>query len=192
MLPFMGNELLEGSKVKLVRPTRDDVPVLAEWSQDMEYSRLLRRGMVYPGSVEDTMGWFESWGKDEHFFPFMIRKLDDDRLIGMLAIKDVMWQARHCSFFIGIGKREDRGKGYGADALRVMLKYCFMEMNLLRVGLETMSYNPDAITAYERVGFVHEGRLRNFLYRDGVFYDMVLMGILREEWEGQQSPNDGL
>jgi RimJ/RimL family protein N-acetyltransferase len=115
--------------------------------------------------------------------PFAVRTLVEDRLVGLLVIKDIMWQARHCSFFIGIGDPTERGRGYGSDAVRVLLRYAFLEMNLNRVGLEVMAYNAEAIHAYEAAGFQQDGRLRAFVYRDGVYYDVLTMSILRAEWE---------
>lgn len=183
MPPFLGNELLEGELVVLTRPTREDAAAYNRWMNDIEYQRLLRRGMVYPSSVEEIVQWLSETGKDDQFFPFSIRRKSDRELIGTLAIKDVFWQARHCSFFIGIGEREERGKGYGKDAVRVMLKYAFLEMNMHRVGLEVLSYNEAAMRAYQQIGFKHEGTLRAFSFRDGAYYDMHLMGLLRHEWE---------
>jgi RimJ/RimL family protein N-acetyltransferase len=185
MPPFLGTDLLVGKRVRLARPTHDDVATIAAWSLDLEYQRLLRRGMVYPGSVEEHRGWFEEMAKGELMFPFSVRTLVEDRLVGLLVIKDIMWQARHCSFFIGIGESSERGRGYGSDAVRVLLQYAFLEMNLHRVGLEVMAYNADAIRAYEAAGFQHDGRLRAFVYRDGVYYDVLLMSVLRAEWEAQ-------
>jgi RimJ/RimL family protein N-acetyltransferase len=101
----------------------------------------------------------------------------------MCEINRVFRQARHCMFWIGIGEAQFRGSGYGSDAIRVLLRFAFLEMNLNRVGLEVMSYNIRAITTYERLGFVHEGRQREMVIRDGVYYDILLMGILRREWE---------
>lgn len=183
MPPFLGSELLMGKKVRLALPAHEDIPLFAAWSQDLEYQRLLRRGMVYPGSVEGHREWFEAMAKEEKDIPFSIRTLVEDRLVGMLVIRDVVWQARHCSFFIGIGDPGERGQGYGSDAVRVLLKYAFLEMNMHRVGLDVMSYNADAIRAYQAAGFQLDGRLRAFVYRDGVYYDMLQMSILRGEWE---------
>jgi hypothetical protein len=59
MPPFLGSELLTGKKVRLTRPLAEDIPTIAGWSLDLAYQRLLRRGMVYPGSVEDHIHWFE-------------------------------------------------------------------------------------------------------------------------------------
>lgn len=181
--PFLGHELLLGRLVRLDRPTRDDIAEIARWSGDMGFQRLLRRGMVYPGSVEEHEAWFAEMARSDDTLPFVIRTRQDDRLIGFLVIKDIMWQARHCAFFIGIGDQEMRGRGYGVDAVRVMLKYAFLEMNLNRVGLEVLSYNEAALHTYQKAGFTHEGTLRAYAYRDGVYYDMHIMGILRDEWE---------
>jgi len=90
---------------------------------------------------------------------------------------------------LGLGEREDWGKGYGTDAMRVMLRFAFTELNLYRVSLDVFEYNPRAIRSYEKAGFVFEGRMRQWMRRDGRRWDFVYMGILREEWErvsGQQ------
>jgi RimJ/RimL family protein N-acetyltransferase len=181
--PFMGNELLRGERVCLARPTHDETMIIASWSHDLEYSRLLRRGLAYPDEVTDYEGWFSSMWRDQSGYPFAIRRNDDNSIVGFLIAKDIFWQARHCSVVIGIGDPAARGHGYGSDALRVLLKYAFLEMNLNRVGLEVMSYNEAGIRAYTKVGFQPEGRLRAFVYRDGVYYDIIPMSILRSEWE---------
>ena len=183
--PFMGNELLQGEKVYLAMPTHDDIAAFAKWTHDIEFQRYLRRGMVYPSSVEQFMGWFSEMLKGENDLPFSIRLREDDRLVGQLVIKDIMWASRHCSFFIGIGLKEDRSKGYGSGAIRIMLQYAFLEMNMNAVRLEVMSYNPGGVRAYEKVGFKLDGTLRSCVYRDGVYWDIHAMSILRSEWEAQ-------
>lgn len=183
VIPFLGKDLLRGELVCLTRPTKEDIIHITKWSADMEYQRLARRGMVYPESLEEHEEWFAEMAKSAHSYPFAIRTLVEDRLVGLVLIKDIFWQARHCSFFIGLGNPEMRGRGYGTDAIRVMLRYVFLEMNLNRVGLEVLSYNQAAMRSYQRVGFKLEGTLRAFSYRDGVYYDMHIMGILRSEWE---------
>lgn len=182
-LPFLGNELLEGERVRLALPHENDIEPIALWSHDMGQQRMLRRGMVYPGTVEGMRGWMTEMLNGDKDYPFAIRAQDDDRLIGMLVIKDIFWQARHCSFFISIGDAAERGRGYGTDAVRTMLKYAFMEMNMHCVRLEVMGYNTGAIRSYEKAGFHKDGTLRAFVYRDGVYYDIETMSILRNEWE---------
>lgn len=180
--PFLTHDLLRGTHVVLRKPTPQDVVSFTEWGSDMEYARLLRRGWVIPPSMDAMQSWYGQMDKSDNEIPFSIFTRDDDRLIGMMVINNIFWQARHCSFFIGIGDPADRGRGYGVDSLRVLLRYCFQEMNMQAVRLEVIGYNDQARHAYERVGFKHDGVLRSFVFRDGVYYDIDCMSILRDEW----------
>ncbi|MBL8133214.1 MAG: GNAT family N-acetyltransferase [Anaerolineae bacterium] len=182
MAQFMGNELLQGELVNLARPEKEEMEMFARWSHDIGYQRNLRRGMVYPSAAGDWESWFTQMIDKEEGFPFSVRRRDDDRLVGFSVIKDIFWQARHCQVVIGIDPAQ-QGRGYGTDAMRVLLKYSFLEMNLNRVGLDVLGYNSAALRVYQKVGFRLEGTLRSFAFRDGVYYDMHTMGILRSEWE---------
>ena len=108
--------------------------------------------------------------------------LEDDRLIGYIGLEGDIFPHGEAFVGIGIGERELWGKGYGTDAMKVILRYAFQELNLRRVSLDTFEYNPRAIRSYEKAGFVHEGRAEDFLYREGRRWDLIFMGILREEW----------
>lgn len=116
-----------------------------------------------------------------HFFS--IRTLDDNRLLGDINL-DVInnWGSRNSFVGIGINDREDWSKGYGTDAMKLILRFAFTELNLNRVTLTVFEYNPRAIRSYEKAGFRHEGRMRKALLRDGKRWDMLYMGILRTDW----------
>ena len=116
-------------------------------------------------------------------FSFYIRTLDGDRLIGFVGLIDIQWNHGDAWMGIGIGERECWGKGYGTDAVRMILQYAFTELNLHRVSLGVFSYNRRAISSYEKAGFTHEGCERQVLHRDGSRADVLYMGILRGEWE---------
>ncbi|MEZ4728519.1 MAG: GNAT family protein [Caldilineaceae bacterium] len=73
-------------------------------------------------------------------------------------------------------------RGYGADAVRLLLAYAFRHHNVYRVYLSVNSNNTRAIGAYGRCGFVEEGRLRSHVWSNGEYIDLVQMGILRDEW----------
>jgi len=89
---------------------------------------------------------------------------------------------------IGIGEREYWGKGYGSDAMNLILRFAFETLNLKRVSLTVFEYNERAVHSYEKCGFRPEGRLRQWMQRAGQRYDLIFMGILREEWEVLQRP----
>ena len=115
-------------------------------------------------------------------YSFCIRKLDDNRLIGFIGLDGDIFTHGEAFVGIGIGERQFWSKGYGTDAMKVILRYGFLELNLRRVALTTFEYNPRAVRSYEKAGFVHEGRVRECLYREGRQWDLLFMGLLREEW----------
>ncbi len=183
MAPFMGNELLRGEHVYLAFPEKEEGTTITRWAQDILFQRMLRRGQVYPtGNGDDFSEWFHGMIDKETGYPFAVRRRDDDRLVGFIVVNDIFWQARHAVVIVAIDPAQ-QGRGYGTDALRALLKYCFLEMNLNRLGLDVLAYNEGAQRVYEKAGFRLEGTKRSFAYRDGVYYDLHIMGILRSDWE---------
>jgi RimJ/RimL family protein N-acetyltransferase len=157
----------------------------ANWTRDSELQRLLDSGASALHSAKAGVDFFEKMVKDdspEHHF-FSIRTLEDNRLLGDINL-DVInnWGSRDSFVGLGIGDRNDWGKGYGTDAMKIILRFAFTELNLRRVTLTVFEYNPRAIRSYEKTGFRHEGRLRGALVRDGKRWDMLYMGILRDDW----------
>jgi RimJ/RimL family protein N-acetyltransferase len=173
----------------LVRLSGDDPQTVAEvfsrWNRDSEYSRLLDDEPPKMRSVKSFKDWLEKEFEkgDEFRFFFTIRTLEGDQLIGFIGLFGVQWNHASAWVGIGLGERSYWGRGYGTDAMQVVLRYAFRELNLQRVSLDVFEYNPRAIRSYEKAGFKVEGRERKVIQRDGRRYDMILMGILREEWE---------
>jgi len=171
-----------------VRLTAESPQVMAEaishWNRDSEFGRLLDARVANQISVKKLTEWItqDQEKNPPAFYFFAIRTLEGDRLIGFTDLEGDLYPHSEAFVGIGIGEREYWGKGYGTDAMKVILRYAFQELNLRRVALDTFEYNPRAIRSYEKVGFVYEGRVREFLYREGRRWDLIFMGILREEW----------
>ena len=119
----------------------------------------------------------------DEMYGFTIHKLDDDQMIGMVDFSGVDWTAGSAWVGIGIGDPQYWGKGYGTEAMRLLLNFGFGHLNLRRVTLNVFEYNERAIRSYEKCGFKVEGRLRKWMQRSGERYDLIYMGILRSEWE---------
>jgi RimJ/RimL family protein N-acetyltransferase len=160
--------------------------LFAKWMRDSEFVRLLDTDPARLLSVDKYKEWFEKdlleEQKNEELF-FLIRTLEEDLTIGLIGLDGIQWVHGDAWVGIGLGEREYWGKGYGTDAMRILLRYAFEELNLHRLSLSVFEYNSRAIRSYEKVGFVIEGRARQFLNRDGGRYDMIFMGILRDEWK---------
>ena len=181
-----------GQLVRLSAPDAEkDAPAIAHWSREAEFVELLSSGIARPWSVaaiKKEIG--ESLGGDEPkpgAFPFHIHTLAAEgqpaRLVGIVDLVLEQWPHRDAWIGIGIGERADWGQGYGSDAMRLILRYAFDELNLHRVTLSVFEYNERAIHTYRKLGFVEEGRHRQRLRRFGRLWDMLIMGLLSTEWE---------
>jgi RimJ/RimL family protein N-acetyltransferase len=173
---------------QLVRLGSEDPQALASafsrWNRDPVYFRLLDTDPARLWSANRIKEWLEKDSESPAPGNILcsIRTLADDRLIGFIAFEEINWASRDAYVAIGIGERDCWGKGCGTDAMRLMLQYGFGELNLHRVSLTVFEYNPRAIRSYEKCGFQHEGRIRQFILRDGKRWDMLHMGLLRAEW----------
>jgi RimJ/RimL family protein N-acetyltransferase len=178
-------DLLSGKSVRLAAENAEEVaPLYVRWAQDAEYTRLLEGGPPIPFSIKATRELTEKeWPDDDpNNIMFSIRLLGDDRVIGFANLDYISWHNGDTYMGIGIGEKAYRGKGYGLDAMNTLLRYAFTELSLFRVTLTVFEYNQQAIHLYEKAGFRVEGRHREYLYREGRRWDLIEMGILREEW----------
>ena len=85
-----------------------------------------------------------------------------------------------------IGEKEYWDQGYGSEAMQLMLKHGFETLNLHRIWLQVYDKNVRGIRAYEKTGFTVESRFREAHYQHGRYYDIIIMSILRSEWEAIQ------
>ena len=101
-------------------------------------------------------------------------------MIGACSLGQLHGDTRSGRLGIWIGK-PNWGRGFGTDAVRVLCRFGFRELNLQRIGLGVYETNPRAIRAYRKVGFVEEGRRRRDHFIDGRYVDLILMGLLADE-----------
>lgn len=171
-----------------LRPAeKDDVELFVRWLNDWRTGRTL--GMRAPLSKGMEEKWverlIEAQGKDGYHF--VICRLEDDRPVGTIGIKDLNLIDGAGGLGIMIGAEEDRGRGYGSDSIQALLRFSFDELRLVRVWLDVYDMNKGAQRVYERVGFVHEGVLRRAAYREGVHHDVHRMAVLADEWRAAQA-----
>lgn len=179
--------LLDGSLVRLGAMHTSDAAIWARWQQDGEFMRLLDANPAFPRSDAQLADYIREGQRGREHFLFAIRDAPTEDLIGFIELGDVMWSNRNAWLSIGIGEPEYRGRGCGEEAMRLVLRFAFHELNLRRIQLTVFSYNIPAIRLYEKLGFRREGAHREFLERDGQLFDMFLYGLLRREWEAMRS-----
>jgi RimJ/RimL family protein N-acetyltransferase len=170
-------------RLVLVDP-ETDAKLFARWRSDSEYSRLLDSSPIL--QFPDYMD--KEWIEKDHpeSFVFMICRVEEDQTIGFIELDGIDWRAGNAWVGIGIGERENWGKGYGTDAFQILIRFAFRELNLRRLSLTVFGYNPRGMRSYEKLGFQVEGRDREWLQRGGQRWDMIHMGLLRRDWEASE------
>ena len=157
----MNPHLFHGQLVRLTTMNPEtDAELVARWNRDSEYLRSLDSEALHLLPAKKIKEELEREIERSDGFVFMIHTLADDRPIGFIELDGIRWTHGDAWVGIGIGEREDWGKGYGTDAMRVLLRYAFAELNLHRVSLDFFEYNVRAGRSYEKAGFVVEGRKR--------------------------------
>ena len=174
--------MIIGEKVILRAIEPSDVKQLWEWTQDAE----LMRFRDYPAPpkplAEAEKEYQESLCRDTRDLHLAMTTLEGE-LIGETALRYVDHRAGNADFTIAIGNKAYLGHGYGSDATRALMRFAFEQYNLHRVTLYVHAFNGRAIRAYEKCGFRHEGRLRESYYEDGEYKDVLVMGLLKEDFE---------
>lgn len=175
---------MKGKKVELKPMERHYLPKLVEWRNDPE--------VAYWATGNEPLYELTTLEEAENSFSYHVQntsKLDaysfailteSGEFIGTADYRDVDRIKRSCTVGITIGEKEYWGKGYGSGAISLLTEFLFNRLNLRRLQLDTWSGNDRAIRAYQKCGFIIEGRLRENEYVDGKYYDTVLMGLLKE------------
>jgi [ribosomal protein S5]-alanine N-acetyltransferase len=176
----MINPFLVGDKVYLRPLERGDAPVIVSWLNDYDVTRFLRA--YRPMTLRAEEEFIDRAGQSDNL-SLGIALRNGDRLIGGTGLHEFDQRCRRASFGIFIGPREEWGKGYGTEVTRLMVAHAFETLNLNRLALQVYEYNARGIRAYEKVGFRREGVLRQDMFRDGRYWDTIVMGILREDWK---------
>lgn len=173
--------MLRGERVVLRAVQREDLPRLWELFEDLEVMGLLSTRPPRPTSLAELEAEFDREQEEppEHKFRFAVEV--DGEVIGSCQLHRVDHYRSLAELGIGIG-RDYWNKGYGQDAVRTLVEYAFRNVNLRRVSLEVLADDARAVSAYRRVGFVEEGRLRKRDWYDGAFHDSLVMAILRDDW----------
>ena len=166
-----------------------DPEIESKWTHDAEFMRLYDITPVRPLSAAMVKKQYEKLEKqveeDKNLYYFAIRSRQDDRLIGNAMVHRIEWSNGNGWVRLGIGAGEDRRKGYGTQAMRMLLRFAFAELNLFRVTAAVQEYNEGAIALLKKFGFTEEVRRRKALDRDGRRWDIVLFGLLNDEWRNQ-------
>lgn len=178
---------IRGERIILREYRESDKERIREWVNDPEVTRNLSNIFIRGHTEPMSSGFVDRIlrNEDRNGFYYIIARREDGEYLGQIDLAGIDWYNRRGTLAIVIPDRENRGKGIGSEAIRLLLDYAFNRINLHKVELEVYEYNKGAYELYLRLGFVEEGRRRARVYRDGRYYDSIDMGILREEFLAQ-------
>jgi RimJ/RimL family protein N-acetyltransferase len=149
---------------------------------DPEIGGNLTPDIPYPITLNEEERWFQSITALGDTYKFAIETLEDKTFIGGCSINSIDWKNSVATVGIFLGNKDYQGKGYGSDAMKVLMDFIFMQMNINKIRLIVYSYNESAIKCYKKCGYRVEGILRQEVYKDGKYYDKISMGFLKVEY----------
>lgn len=176
--------MIVGDKIRLRAPEESDLDNFVRWLNDPE----VIAGLVLytPLSHKDEEAWFENMLKRppaEHAMVIEIEREGQWQPVGNCGMHNIDWRIRSAEVGIFIGAKSHWNQGIGTQVMKLLLLHGFETLNLNRIALEVYDSNPRAIRSYEKAGFVLEGRKRQAAYRNGKYSDVLIMSVLRSEWQ---------
>ena len=182
----MTASFLTGTKVCLRGLRRDDLALYRRWLENPKATHYMESGWrPVPDSELESIYQASTEASDTVAFVLVDKATDTP--VGVCGLYLIQWICRRAEFRILIGEDAFRGKGLGTEAAQLMVAYGFEKLNLETIYLGVNTENTGAIRSYENAGFVREGVRRRLIYRNGQYYDALMMSILRDEFFGTRA-----
>ena len=176
----MEHKEIRGNRIVLREQREEDAKFFAYWFNQPVI--MFQCGFAEPTNEEEERRYINEYHKSEDSVWFTITDIDG-AVIGEAELLR-MFPAWHCTdLTIIIPDPEKQHKGYGTEAIRLMLDMAFNEYEMNRVSIGVVGLNTDALEFYKKIGFRQEGIQEQGYYYNGEYSDFVMMRILREEWE---------
>jgi diamine N-acetyltransferase len=182
-----GAGMIIGDGIRFRAIERSDLHLFVNWLNDSEVCQYLT--VYFPISMSFEDRWYDEQQKLAPEAQAMLMEViteDGWKPIGNIGLISINNLDRDAELGIFIGEKSEWNKGYGRKALKLMLNYAFYTLNLNRVHLRVVSNNLRGIHSYQAVGFVEEGRLRQAKFSNGTYTDLLIMSVLRSEWQAEK------
>lgn len=172
-------KICENEKIVLRPMTEEDTPDIIRWRN----SEAVKKNFIYrePFTEAGQKVWMENMIKTGKVVQMMICEKVSGRAVGSVYIRDIDPVHKKGEYGIFIGEDEARGQGFGTEAAKLMIRYAFEKLGLHKLFLRVFADNPCAIRSYEKAGFEKEAYLRDEVFLDGNYRDMLLMAVLAKE-----------
>ncbi len=170
--------MLEGEKVYISPMNIEDAEIYAKWLNNREITQYLsiHNSLV---SIEGERKYLEKFITEEYHLAII--KKENDELIGNIGLENINYKNGTASLGIFIGEKDNTSKGYGSEAIRLLVQYAFDSLRLHNIMLMVYDFNIRAIKAYTKCGFKEFGRQHEALFINGKYHDIVYMEIINSK-----------
>lgn len=170
----------------LLRPIRrSDISYFLRWFNDPEVIQYLT--LYLPMTEMSEEKFIEELGTTRAKLDvlFVIEVIEDTstKPIGNCGLHNINSKDREANFGIVIGEKEYWGRSYGTEAARLVINYGFQQLNLHRIYSSAVAFNERSIRFHKKVGFKEEGCMRQAIFKNGQYHDLLQFGLLRDEWK---------
>ncbi|HAG43193.1 MAG TPA: GNAT family N-acetyltransferase [Clostridium sp.] len=173
--------MFENEVIRLRKISLNDYSTYHNWRNDIEVMQSTSPQLdMY--TLEETEEYVSAIATQSNAKGYIIEYKETNQAVGIISLINIDYKNRSAECIIDIGAKEMWGKGIGTAAISLILEFAFNELNLHRIYLQVFSFNERGIKLYEKMGFIHDGKLRQALYRNGSWHDIVIMSILKNEY----------
>lgn len=171
---------LIGNRVQLRPFEKSDLALIVRWNNDPEIRNLT--GEVFPSTLHSTEAWYDRIQDDPSRVWFVIEERETGHPIGECGLLRMFPAWRNTDLTIILGEKSSHGKGYGTEAINLLMNYAFGMLSMHRISIGVVGFNQQALAFYEKVGFRREGVQRDGYFYDHRFSDFIMMSILEDEF----------
>ena len=173
--------MIEGKIINLRALEVEDLKQLRDWRNTEFVRKTCREYRLL--SMEHQKRWFDSLLKTPPDNIMFGVESKNEKLIGVCGLVWINWKNRNAEVSIYIGEEEWQKKGVATDSLKTLVKYGFETLNLHRIYAVIFEFNEHSIKLFEKCGFKFEGKQREAHYVDGKYWNELIYGMLREEYD---------
>lgn len=172
---------IKGKFVTLRAIEKDDLELMRKMMNDPEIENLVV-GWAFPVSKYQQNQWYENNINNNNNIRFII-ETPDDGAVGLATLTDIDWKNRKAYHGIKLANQRNRTKGIGTDTVMAIMRYAFNELQLNRLDGNWFEANTASQNLYIKCGWKIEGKQRKSIYKNGEYRDLVVVGVLKEDYE---------
>ncbi len=169
-----------GKQIYLRAMEPEDMDMFMDMINDAEISKMVV-GWSFPVSKKEQMDWYNNAVSSQNK-RFTICLQENDKAVGVVTLTNIDFVNRSATHGIKLHPSCPKGRGIGTDAVMTLMEYAFNQINLNRLDGSWLLFNTASKRLYEKCGWHEEGIKKKAVYRDGVYHDLAICGILKEEY----------